>query len=1214
MDSDDKKGCDIREDEKTIGARVGDFSGPQPTQLSVDPAVVSKYEDQLRNGEKVAPIEVSVLSDGREFIAEGHHRFVASQLTGIPVGQRTFNTGGPVGFNWSDVSYEDLSHEMGQQLLENDQDVSVLKGITPQEENEFTEATVAAENGLAPLAQEQALKEQDGSFFNSQDTTHDEEEWRAGREIIRNSRGDIVSEVVVSKEGTYVEILNDPLQRTSAEQVNAPTTTDSRGVLTNQEYKDLQKVADDYQTNLYVIGSRASGEGRRIDQAELPVGKDIDGAITRSDIDVLVDGQAVIDSGGYLADAIKEIGDGTANVRDLPYTSGIPNEKPYLRVGPQLPSQAESVVLVAALSKQEQDDTTSQVPSEEAQIKEEQSAQAGLDQVVSASDVGQTTSLIVVEDSAHTEGSPQQTQGVLTREETQREIASSEEDGAQKKQESTETTATSENRLEVLNQEAAEARALADQKTTELEQAQALADEKAQIAEQTAAAAADRIERLEYSTQLLKDQMEDLPPNEAAVNERICEKNQAEIAELNAEIARTAAETEVAQEIVETILPEQQQAEAAALAAEEALKEEEARRQEEEQKALEEQRALEEAQQAEEAKKAEEAVQQKEEAAELAEQEAHPKAQEAQQAEEIAAQKEEEALEAEEIAQLKAKEAEKAEEIALEKEEEAQKAEEAVKQANEEEQEAKEIQEAEELAKQKAIEAEEARAEADLKAEKAKEAEAVAKQKAEEALEAKEDAALKAEEAQQAEAIAEEKAEEAQKARAELTEEPTSESVEAEEKAVAKELTAKQTEQANEEAKLTEEEQAALAQNVTAQDMTAEEVAAAKEVTASQDEQTSENPQLAKEAALAVAEGVEAEQALQSNVQETAATEGVVEAEQAESSLQDKADFFALDENAEKTAAEMKLEQLEYSSQLLKDEMEDLSPNEAAVYERTYESHQAEIAELKEEIARSATETAQAEQGETALHGEETAGLVASEESATLSQTEAAAQLQTAEANQAVDETVDLSNAVERDASVTTLEAGQENHVADQALSGDTQAELPTSTNLEEGLEGTVQVEDSAVLGQIAQEEPAELATQGDPPVSADKNEVLETVENQADEEEAPSGSQNAGKSSDQEEEPAVQQAVQQTVDDSSRSTTEVETSSSSASSEARQEEKKEDFTIAAAQITSMSVGSGGSAGGGGSSMCFFMPCFHPIFTGWGRKRNHDFLSNFDLM
>ncbi|NTU49795.1 MAG: hypothetical protein HGA87_02700 [Desulfobulbaceae bacterium] len=103
--------------EKALGSHVGAFSGPQPTQLSVDPTVVSKYEAQLRNGEKIAPIEVAALSDGRQFITEGHHRFVASQSTGIPVEQKNFNANGPVGFNWSDVKYENLSNEIEQKDL-----------------------------------------------------------------------------------------------------------------------------------------------------------------------------------------------------------------------------------------------------------------------------------------------------------------------------------------------------------------------------------------------------------------------------------------------------------------------------------------------------------------------------------------------------------------------------------------------------------------------------------------------------------------------------------------------------------------------------------------------------------------------------------------------------------------------------------------------------------------------------------------------------------------------------------------------------------------------------------------------------------------------------------------------------------------------------------------------------------------------------------------
>jgi len=78
--------------------------------------------------------------------------------------------------------------------------------------------------------------------------------------------------------------------------------------LTNEERSALQKVANDFNVELDVVGSRAAGKGRRIN-TDLPVGKDSPGIRTRSDIDVKVDGQAVIDSGGRLADDLKNIGD-----------------------------------------------------------------------------------------------------------------------------------------------------------------------------------------------------------------------------------------------------------------------------------------------------------------------------------------------------------------------------------------------------------------------------------------------------------------------------------------------------------------------------------------------------------------------------------------------------------------------------------------------------------------------------------------------------------------------------------------------------------------------------------------------------------------------------------------------------------------------------------------------------------------------------------------
>jgi len=52
------------------------------------------------------------------------------------------------------------------------------------------------------------------------------------------------------------------------------------GKLTPQEAEQIQRVADNYNTEIHVVGSRAGGRGRNID-TDLPVGK---GEGTRSDI------------------------------------------------------------------------------------------------------------------------------------------------------------------------------------------------------------------------------------------------------------------------------------------------------------------------------------------------------------------------------------------------------------------------------------------------------------------------------------------------------------------------------------------------------------------------------------------------------------------------------------------------------------------------------------------------------------------------------------------------------------------------------------------------------------------------------------------------------------------------------------------------------------------------------------------------------------------
>lgn len=80
-------------------------AGLRPTQLEIHPEIVEAYVAKLRSGQPVAPIEAIRLPDGRVFIIEGHHRYVASQRTGIDVKVFTMDGHGPVGFDWEEVVY-----------------------------------------------------------------------------------------------------------------------------------------------------------------------------------------------------------------------------------------------------------------------------------------------------------------------------------------------------------------------------------------------------------------------------------------------------------------------------------------------------------------------------------------------------------------------------------------------------------------------------------------------------------------------------------------------------------------------------------------------------------------------------------------------------------------------------------------------------------------------------------------------------------------------------------------------------------------------------------------------------------------------------------------------------------------------------------------------------------------------------------------------------
>lgn len=79
----------------------------RPTQDWISRSAVDDYAVRLQAGETLPAIDVQRLPDGREFILDGHHRYVASQQTGIPVDINYVDGVGPVGLpDWAKVIYE----------------------------------------------------------------------------------------------------------------------------------------------------------------------------------------------------------------------------------------------------------------------------------------------------------------------------------------------------------------------------------------------------------------------------------------------------------------------------------------------------------------------------------------------------------------------------------------------------------------------------------------------------------------------------------------------------------------------------------------------------------------------------------------------------------------------------------------------------------------------------------------------------------------------------------------------------------------------------------------------------------------------------------------------------------------------------------------------------------------------------------------------------
>ncbi len=76
----------------------------KPTQDYVSKDKVAEYIGRISTGEKLKPINVANTTKGK-FILDGHHRYVASQMTGTKI-DIIIQEGGPIGFaDWTFVNW-----------------------------------------------------------------------------------------------------------------------------------------------------------------------------------------------------------------------------------------------------------------------------------------------------------------------------------------------------------------------------------------------------------------------------------------------------------------------------------------------------------------------------------------------------------------------------------------------------------------------------------------------------------------------------------------------------------------------------------------------------------------------------------------------------------------------------------------------------------------------------------------------------------------------------------------------------------------------------------------------------------------------------------------------------------------------------------------------------------------------------------------------------
>ena len=83
-----------------------------PTQTNINIERVQYYIELLEKGEALAPIEVINVPGKGKFIVEGHHRYIASLQTGIPVRYYMIEAKGPIGeSDWTNVEWKDYQNE-----------------------------------------------------------------------------------------------------------------------------------------------------------------------------------------------------------------------------------------------------------------------------------------------------------------------------------------------------------------------------------------------------------------------------------------------------------------------------------------------------------------------------------------------------------------------------------------------------------------------------------------------------------------------------------------------------------------------------------------------------------------------------------------------------------------------------------------------------------------------------------------------------------------------------------------------------------------------------------------------------------------------------------------------------------------------------------------------------------------------------------------------